>query len=190
MFKKLKRALSRFQRDERGSITIESVIGLPVIMLGVVGGYGVFDMHREASLNLKATEIVGDILSRETGEITPAYLAAMHSTFNLLARAEPGSALRVSVLRWDAQASQFVAEWSRSTSAETGAISAEHLATLATSLPAQPNYGRIIYVETWAPFTPSIRVMAQGVAGVNGGTIHNATFFTPRFTPQMQWAGG
>ena len=190
MFTKLKRALARFQRDQRGSITIESVIGLPVIMLGVVGGYGVFDMHRAATLNVKATEIVGDILSRETGVITPAYLAAMHSTFNLLAKAEPGSALRVSVLRWDAPTSTFVAEWSRSTSEDTGAISAAHLATLATELPAQPNYGRIIYVETWSPFTPAIRVLAQGVAGVNNGTIHNATFFTPRFTPQLQWSGG
>jgi len=52
-------------------------------MLGVVGGYGVFDMHRAATLNVKATEIVGDILSRESGVITPAYLAAMHSTFKL-----------------------------------------------------------------------------------------------------------
>ena len=42
MFTKLKRALARFQKDQRGSITIESVIGLPVIMLGVVGDYGVF----------------------------------------------------------------------------------------------------------------------------------------------------
>lgn len=98
--------------------------------------------------------------------------------------------MRVSVLRWDAPTATFVAEWSRSTSEDTGAISAAHLATLATELPAQPNYGRIIYVETWSPFTPAIRVLAQGVAGVNNGTIHNATFFTPRFTPQLQWSGG
>jgi len=78
MFNKLTRKLRGFRSDERGYVTVEAMILLPVILWIFAACWVYFDAFRQQSVNQKASYTIGDMLSRETNYITPAYIDGTH----------------------------------------------------------------------------------------------------------------
>jgi hypothetical protein len=177
------RLLRRFRRETKGSVSVEFVIYLP-LMLGMFAAiYTFFDAFRRDSVNLKAAYTISDLISRETTAINDDYLDSMYEMTKLLIRQDSQLGLRVSVIRWDEDDNAYSVDWSevRGTSDITwtdGTIN-----TVANKLPTMPDQERVILVETFNEMEPAFEV------GLPTLELDNFVFTRPRFAPLVAFEG-
>ena len=180
--KALLNKLKGFRRDNSGSITVEFAIIIPMLFWGYASSYIFFDGFRQSTINLRAAYTIGDMVSRETRVLTPAYIDSMYNMAQLLTRAESPMSMRITVIRWDEADNQFYLDWSQPRGA-VGAMTQENLVDMADLLPVMPDQERVILVETWNTWEPVINV------GMEARTMDNFVFTRPRFAPQVIFQG-
>ena len=96
----IKEFLQRFRRSEEGSISVEAMLLVPILMWAYLGTFVFFDAFRSQSTNLKAAYTIGDTLSRETRHVTPAYLDSLSAMHRFLIDEDNGlPRLRITVYR-------------------------------------------------------------------------------------------
>jgi len=173
---------ARFSRREDGSVAIEAAIIIPAVFLAFLAIFTVFDAYRQNSLHQKAAYTISDMVSRETVPIDNDYLDGAHSLFDTLTRDPQESAIRVSVLRYDAEGTQMAVDWSQTRGA-ADLLDAMDVSEWNTILPVMVDQERIIIVETWAKYVPPF------VTGMGTPQIHNFVFTRPRYAPQVLWEG-
>ncbi|WP_245626908.1 TadE/TadG family type IV pilus assembly protein [Aestuariivita boseongensis] len=179
----LKNALKRFRRDTSGSATIEFAIIMPMLFWTYASTYVFFDGFRQNTINLRAAYTIGDMISRETQALTPAYIDSMYNMTQLLTRTDSPMSLRITVIRWDAEDNQFYLDWSQARGTVT-ALTQGDMANIATRLPVMPDEERVILVETWNTWEPVLQV------GLGERSMDNFIFTRPRFAPQVVFDGG
>jgi hypothetical protein len=111
----LKSALTRFARDGRGMLSVETVILLPILLWALVATVVFFDAFRSRNHAQRAAVVVADAISRHTAEFTPQYLEGMNNVYELLSEARRPTRLRVSSLRWSAEQNDYLVHWSYGT---------------------------------------------------------------------------
>ncbi|MCR9126817.1 MAG: pilus assembly protein [Rhodobacteraceae bacterium] len=180
MFERLQHLLRRLRRDERGSVTVEFVMIMPLLFWGYGASYVFFDAYRQDTINLKAAYTVGDLVSRETQAINDQYIDSMYQLTRILTRTNSPMSMRISVVRWDADDEEYTLDWS---SARGGidALTDANLTSLTDRLPTMPDEERVILVETWNTWSPPFTV------GMEVMSIDNFVFTRPRFAPQVVW---
>lgn len=89
--------VSDFARTESGTVTVESVIILPLLLFGLQATYAYFEAYRHQSMALKANYALADYLSR-----IPAYdqtmLDGLDELFEYMTRSSEESWVRVTVV--------------------------------------------------------------------------------------------
>lgn len=92
--------LRTFAADQRGSLTIEFVIWVPVLAFWMVFSIVMFDAYTNQNRATKAAYTISDILSRETEALDSARLEQLYALQDrLLPRAGPYRALRITNIR-------------------------------------------------------------------------------------------
>lgn len=181
---RLKAAAQRFRDDTRGSITVEFVIMMPIIFWAFMALYVFFDGYRQSTINLKAAYTISDILSRETGEVDDTYIDSMQSLFQFLTRSGTRTSMRISVLRWSESDERYYVDWSTVRDWDSrAALTDATVNEFGDRLPAMSNAERLILVETRNTYTPAFKV------GLGTQELDNFVFTSPRFAPQVVWAG-
>lgn len=178
----LLKGLKRFRRDTGGSVTVEFAIIMPMLFWTYASSYVFFDGFRQSTINLRAAYTIGDMISRETQVLTPAYIDSMYGMARLLTRSESPMSLRITVIRWDEEDDQFYLDWSQTRGAVT-ALTQENLQDIAARLPVMPDEERVILVETWNTWQPAINT------GLGERDLDNFIFTRPRFAPQVIFEG-
>ena len=174
--------LKRFRRENSGSITVEFAIIMPMLFWGYASSYIFFDGFRQSTINLRAAYTIGDMVSRETQVLTPAYIDSMYNMAQLLTRNDSPMSLRITVIRWDEEDDKFYLDWSQARGAVEGMTEA-NLVDLEELLPSMPDAERVILVETWNTWEPVINV------GLDARTMDHFVFTRPRFAPQVIFEG-
>lgn len=108
-----RRHIVQFARCEDGSNTVEAMLMIPLFVWSFLSAYVFFDAYRVQSINAKAGYTIGDIISRETGYITPAYMDSMHNLQQSLVDSRSVPRLRVTVFEYDAASNSYLVCWSR-----------------------------------------------------------------------------
>lgn len=174
--------LRHFRKETDGSMTLEFVLVMPFVFWAFMAAFVFFEGYRESSVNLKAAYTIGDLLSRETGEINDTYIDSMHNVLDLMVRDSTDTTMRVSVVRWDNDQQRYFVDWSANRGfPET--LSDGNVSDLATRLPTMPHMERVILVETNTTFQPKFNV------GLDPVQLENFVFTRPRFAPQLKWEG-
>lgn len=176
----LRRKLIRFGQDASGSIAVEAVVMLPVMLWVFLASFVYFDAFRQSTVNLKAANTIGDMLSRETAAVNDDYVTSMHSLMTFLTKENADPALRVSVAMWDEEDNAYRLDWSEGRGGQT-ALTESNLNAMRASLPTLPDNERIILVETWTTYKPAFNV------GLKQEELYNRIFTSPRFAPQVAW---
>ncbi|WP_375260003.1 TadE/TadG family type IV pilus assembly protein [Citreimonas sp.] len=177
------RRLRAFGRDERGVISIEFVIWMPLILAVMASTFTLFEAFRQKSLNIKAAYTISDAISRETDPIDAAYLDGMLSVLRFLADSDGSYGLRVTLVRYDANSDTHEVGWSQARG-EFVTMDDDMLAGLRDRLPALLHNERVIVVETETEHTPVFEIPA-----LQPQSFYNFVFTRPRFAPQIVWAG-
>lgn len=169
--------------DESGSFSIEAMLMFPMLTWGYIAMYTFFEGLREHNINLKAAYTVADLLSRETEVIDQSYLNGMNGIFGWLTRSNNAVSLRVTVVRYDADADNHVLEWSRGTNGRISLNQEQMRASLSPHIPILADADTAIVVETWAHYSPPIDM------GMEAQDIYNVVVTAPRFAEQLRFDG-
>ena len=177
--------LRRFARSEQGNVTVETMIWVPLILTVLAATFSLHDAFRYKSLNTKAAYTISDALSRETEAIDGAYIDGMVDVLEFLTRSEGPYSLRVSLVRYDGDDTDYDVEWSQ-TRGDFDVLTEGELTEVSEHLPVMLNNERIIVVETRTDYMPPF-----AIPGINEGELFYTYGFTrPRFAPKIVWSDG
>jgi len=179
MIRKLLSGLRRFDKDERGNVTIEVMIILPVLLWLFGVGWVYFDVFRQQTVSQKANYAVGDMLSRQTDPLGEDFVANTFELFKVLTNGTDATGgLRITVAEYDADAGQWVEQWSRKQGFGTSASTSDMLADEGR-LPTAANGDQLVIVETWDSYDPAFEV------GLDAFEIKTFSFTRPRYAPRV-----
>ncbi len=169
----------RFARDCRGFVSVEAVIVFPALLFIFGVGWTYFDAFRQQAVSQKANYVIGDMISRETASITPAYITNSQALLRHLTRAQGAEIdLRVTVVNYNADQAGWRVVWSETRGVQPRLQDAD-LPDMADRLPPGIEGEELILVETWDVFDPVFNV------GLDMFQIKSYSFTRPRHAPQV-----
>lgn len=179
--------IARFLADETGSITIEAIIMLPILVWCYVASYAFFDGYRAASINVRTAYTVLDTLSRETGYITDDYMNGLVALEDYLTGNMTNVGLQVTVFHYDDGTSGggagYRANWSRSRGSMPTLTTSE-LNDLSSNLPDMTDGEVAILVRTRVHYNTKFE---SSFTGLLDQDMTQLMVMRPRFAGQLCW---
>lgn len=176
--------LRAFRDDEHGSVMVEAVIALPILLWGLVGSYEFFEVHRYASARDKAAYTVADMISREMQPVTPTYLDNAKTVFDTIANDTGINQLRVSVITYSAGTDRYAVVWSQVRgSGSLAVLTTSEIAQAHATLPEMSGGEQVILVEAESIYPVIFKV---GIS--ENKKIASRVLTSPRFAPQILWS--
>ncbi|MFX0543185.1 TadE/TadG family type IV pilus assembly protein [Roseovarius sp. S4756] len=180
----LKSRLSGFRREERGSVMVEAVITLPLLIWAVGATYEFFEVHRYQSARDKASYTVADMVSREMLAITPTYLDNAKTVFDTIASDNGQNAMRVSVIKYDSNDDEYSVKWSHVRGTPLlEALKTDDVRTAHDRLPVMRNGEELIIVDSLSSYPPLFDIWVGDDINVSTNVMA-----IPRFAPQINWS--
>lgn len=105
----------QFGRDGRGSVSLELVLVLPLLLWALVATVIFFEGYQARYHAQMAAQTVADIMSRETNLFTADYVEGLNDVFDFLADSRYDTRLRVSSVIWDSTNQRNRLQWSYGT---------------------------------------------------------------------------
>ncbi len=174
----LRKLIALLRRREDGAMIVELVIMLPLLLWCFAGSWVFFDAYRTKAVNARAAYTIGDALSRETGYITPVYIASFKALQGVLVNDRP-TRLRVSVFSYDAPNDRYTLRWSLPSGIGVAALDNANLEQMRGRLPVMPDGEIATLVESWIDYTPLFDV------GLDPFTFKEMAVTRPRFAGQL-----
>ncbi|WP_323763270.1 hypothetical protein [Marinovum sp.] len=183
-FEKTASQLRQFRTETRGSVNVEAIIFMPLLILTMAVTMIFYDAFRRDSLGEKAAYTLGDMLSRETDYITPDYVDSAISLFGFLSESEDElTGIRVSVVSFDGATQSYNVEWSEVRGGHATPMTEAEVATQHDQLPNMVSGEQLIVVETFIDYEWPLNL------GFDDGVLTARVFTRPRFAPQLVWQG-
>jgi len=180
MISRMIKILRKFRGAEDGSLSVEAVLMFPLLVWALAGSYVFFDGYRSKAVNLKAAYTISDILSRETGYVTPSYMTNLYTLQERLTYSRTSTSLRLTVISFDSNTEQFTVRWSEATGS-VQPLTTELLQNLTERLPLIPSGEVVVLVQNWVNYQPAFRNMFSPI------NFENFVVTRPRFAPQLCW---
>lgn len=178
------RLFRRFTRREEGSLSVETVLAVPILVWAIIATLVFFDAFKTLNTSQKATYTVADMLSREA-EVTPDMMTTMHELYDYLAHAPGDNALRVTVVKMkqdpDTLAKTYEMVWSEGVGGIEGY---QDIDLIIPRLPDMSAGEQLVFVESEQNWSP---VFGVGLASYR---FREVAIVRPRFAPQLKWNDG
>lgn len=173
--------LHRWLRDERGTLTMEFLLWMPLLAFWLVVSVAFFQAYTARNDASNTAHALSDIVSRqvEVGEEFFADLYALQA--QLLPRAPAGTRLRVSSIGYTEEDDTYRVLWSR---AVGGGEALPEAVVDAAFLPAMADRDTVLLTELDVPFLPF-----TDWAGIGDRTWSFDLVARPRFVPAVALLG-
>ena len=184
-FKSLFRA---FADDQRGSMAIELVMVVPIIVWAMLSTLVYFDAFRNEAMSKRAGLTIADMVSREQNTVDPTFINGAYELLRALTNTGTDPDMRITVYSYDDPSQTYRVEWSEPKGSMIRLTTAD-LANLkaAGRLPILAHDDRAILVETntyySAPFSVGLGPFAS--IDLDDVTFRTFTVIRPRFTPTV-----
>ncbi|MCZ4353331.1 pilus assembly protein [Roseovarius aestuarii] len=180
----IKSWLDSFRSDERGSVTVEAAITLPLLFWAIAASYEFFEIHRYNSARDKATYTIADMFSRELQSVTPTYMNSAKTVFDTIANDNGTNSVRVTIVKYDSDEDEYSVKWSQVRgSADLSPMETSEVSTAHDTLPAMADGEELIIVDSSSTYPPVFDV------GFNDNVVVTTRVMTsPRFAPQINWS--
>lgn len=179
--------LVRFLRREDGTVSVEAIIILPILLWAYGAMFVFWDAYKTQNVNLKATYTIADLISRQADPLTPAYIDGLNDLYGFLlgpSNSSGGNDIRVSVIANRLNPVSGQEELELDWSCATGVfMKHDTVDALAPRMPIIAPNDQLIVVETRMDWTPPISI------GLSPGTRSNLIYTSPRFVPQVLLSG-
>lgn len=112
---RLTRPVGQFRADNRGSVSVELVVVLPILIFAYVASLVFFDAFRARKDAQVAALTVADLLSRNTEAVSTAYMDGLNEVYDFLTSGNQETRLRMSSVMWDHATNEPQVMWSYGT---------------------------------------------------------------------------
>lgn len=138
----------RFREDERGSMAIELLLVVPILLWVFLSTFVYFDVYRVETNAVRATIAIAEMFSRE-GSVNNRFIFNAREVLRELTYEEANPDLRVTVYRYRASDDSFRLVWSRN-QGMGGNLTDADLKELgdAGRLPPMDEFDHAIFIET------------------------------------------
>ena len=188
MTQRLRKVLRRIGRtgaarawhDTTGSISVETVIILPVVIWALTATFAFTDAFRHQTSLQKSVHTAADIVSRASGNaMTPDYLDGVFRFMQRMNDTDMTMRTRMTLIGWDDEQDEFRVVWSHgSPAAATVKLNDVSLnAAYRDTIPAISPGETLLLVEGVLSYVPPFRV------GLQPRTLSEITLVRPRFAP-------
>lgn len=177
---RLRRRAAAFRADETGSVTVETIIMIPLLLWAFIAIYVFFDVFRVQAVNIKASYTIGDALSRETGYVTNRYLSGLSGLQGTLLNTNESRDLQVTVYRYDTTDDRYTVVWSRAMG-RLPELTTQTLNEIDNILPVMPGGEVAILTRSRVDYHPIYDV------GIAPFIFDEYTVTRPRFAPKLCW---
>ncbi len=168
--------LQRFKDDDSGSLTMEFVLMLPVLMLWFIGSIVFFNAYITKSAAQRAAHTVSDVISRQT-EVDNAFIDNLLLLQNrMLPSARVGS-VTVSSIQKDATTGDLNMLWTYSTDGNAQPLQIADIPL--TALPLMQPGESVLLVDTSVPFAPLSDWVAMGSNDWTNRVVVTTRFVDP-----------
>ena len=182
LYARLKVCSRQFGDESRGSIPTEGVMAFTFLIWWYIASFQFFYAFRQKNINLKAAYTVADLVSRQTQDLTPAYIDGLNTLFDYLTYSNKPTWIRVSVVEWDQANNRYDIYWSYATSSHS-VQDVNTINTHTAQIPVMPEGDSVVLVETYMAYEP---IFSMGL-----GARWFDTFITtrPRFAAKVGFQG-
>lgn len=170
--------LLRWLRDTRGTLTVETIIVLPMLLVAFLALVVFYDAFRTQKVNVSASYTLSDLISRQVAPITPAYMEGLHDIYDHISRTNHATSLRVSSVYWNVIAQEYQVVWSYATRGGAALGNAE-LNQSVDRLPIIPRSDTVILMEAVMHYRPPVTL------GLGNQRFAHFVVTRPRFAPQI-----
>lgn len=168
----LSRLIGRFRRDERGSILVETVIVLPLLVWAAVAMVAYWDVYRTINRVQSATFAVLDVVSRQNQISQTTYVPNLDDVVNYFLDDEQAPRMRITVICLDSSTDQFRVIWSRSPGAAMPQLTHATLQAFAPLIPMMAEESdRAVVIETEIDYEPEVNLGINRWIGVGDQVI-------------------
>lgn len=183
---RLKVSLRSFCKETCGTITLETVIVLPLLFWSAAATFEFFEVHRYKSVREKATYTVADMISRETSAagLNSVYLDNAKILFDEISNDAGVNQIRVSIVTYDGVTDEYGISWSQVRG--TGSLAPltdGDVQNAHSELPIVPNGEEFILVESKSTYDPLFTV------GLTDVDINTRTFTAVRAPQKICYEG-
>lgn len=176
---RLRAHLKRFARQEGGTITVEFVLVMPLLIWAYLALYVYWDAYRTINLAQKASYTVSDYISRERGSLTAAEITGMENTFKFMTQTESGVKMRITSIYYNTTSKRFEVYWSRSPNSTMEELTTTTLQGYSSHIPAMADGDSAVLVETELDYTPAFNI------GLLSDSFANFIVTRPRFLTRI-----
>jgi Flp pilus assembly protein TadG len=172
-----------FGREERGSIVMETVVMLPLLIWALLAMVVYWDAFRAVNRLDKATYALADTLSRQQAPVAVSTVERWDDFVAYMMNNSYTAQVRVTSYRWVPANNRFEVLWSRSPGNQRPQLTTSTLQPLAVRLPmmAPSEYG--ILTETWVEYEPPLAVPFMEAVQIRDMTLEKFTPTPTRFSP-------
>ena len=172
--------LNRFVRDDRGMLTFEAMLWLPMLIFWMIGSIAWFDAWLSRNQAAKVAYTISDIMSRQE-QVSPTFIYQVDAMqTGLLTRASAPATMRLSSIQRTQDG--YEVRWSCSNS--TGAPPLTDGGVPTGVMPVMGELDTIILTELYVPWT-----RFSGMAGLTETTWSFQVVTSPRVTPALEMVG-
>ncbi|MFD0858731.1 TadE/TadG family type IV pilus assembly protein [Roseovarius aquimarinus] len=181
---RIKTWLNRFRRQERGSVTVEAIITLPLLIWGVGMTYEFFEVHRYKSTRDKAAYTIADMVSREMLPINATYINNAKTVFDTITNDNGNDALRVTIIKYDEDEDEYSVKWSEVRGpTKLSKLTTADVKDAHATLPAMRDGEELVVVESLSDYPARF-----DVGFTDGMQVATRVTTIPRFAPQINWS--
>lgn len=171
---RMKALARKWQRDEDGSVAVETILMVPLLAWAMLATLTYFDAYRNEGINYKAGITIADAISREA-EVDNDYIDGLYGLMQFLMLKDKSPDLRVTVFRYRQSADDYRRVWSRSRGSQPP-LTHEGVEAMRSRLPIMVNGERAILVETWSDYE------APYAVGLGDYSQSTYNVISPRFS--------
>lgn len=186
----LTRILRRWRQDEDGSIAVETLMMVPLMVWAFLSTIIYFDAYRTEAIAHKASLTIADMLSRETDYIDNDYMDGIRDLLQFLTLHDQTPQVRVTVVRFNDPNRDGVGTYRRVWSKNRGGmgnLKGSEVTAMGNNdeFPIMSHNERLIVVQTRTNYENRYNVMF--VDPLQDFDIETFTFISPRFAPRLCW---
>lgn len=179
-----------FARDERGTVMVEALIVLPILIWSYLALFVYWESYRAVNTMQKAAYTISDMISRENVAISNDYIPGMRDVMEYLNNGRTDVKLRVSSVTYSEADDEFQVHWSRSPDHAMPELTTEDLRQFVVCddpldlrfclIPDMADGDYVVIVEANTVYRP-----AFDVSGLGETVLSQFIVTRPRFLPRI-----
>lgn len=189
--------LRKFRSGEAGSISVETLIIMPVVLWAFMAAVGFYDAFAARTASERAAYTVSDAIGRYTDRaLTPEDIEGFNRVFSYIARSQPNTRMRVTSVYWHPGNQRHEVVWSYASNQgiplTTETLTPQMLARLPELSTEDGDQAResIYITETRLAYVPIMERLPFVGTVIRSQVLEQFIVARPRYAPQLMFDDG